>query len=41
MHQRFPDLRWGFIEVSASWVPYATNDLALRFGKFEGAWAGR
>jgi predicted TIM-barrel fold metal-dependent hydrolase len=27
----FPKLRWGFVEVSAQWVPYALNDLALRF----------
>ncbi|HEY4264363.1 MAG TPA: hypothetical protein VGM72_03530, partial [Micropepsaceae bacterium] len=24
-------LRWGFIEVSAEWLPYAFNDLELRF----------
>lgn len=29
--QMFPKLRWGFVEVSAQWVPYALNDLALRF----------
>ncbi|MDX1484273.1 MAG: amidohydrolase family protein [Alphaproteobacteria bacterium] len=28
---RFPKLRWAFIEVSAQWLPYALNDLALRF----------
>ena len=28
---KFPRLRWGFIEVSAQWIPYALNDLALRF----------
>ncbi len=27
----FPKLRWGFVEVSAQWVPYVLNDLALRF----------
>jgi predicted TIM-barrel fold metal-dependent hydrolase len=26
----FPKLRWAFIEVSAQWLPYAVNDLALR-----------
>ena len=30
---KFPDLRWAFIEVSAQWLPYAMNDLSLRFGK--------
>lgn len=29
----FPKLRWGFVEVSAQWVPYALNDLRLRFQK--------
>jgi predicted TIM-barrel fold metal-dependent hydrolase len=27
----FPRLRWGFVEVSAQWIPYALNDLAIRF----------
>ncbi|MCZ6496933.1 MAG: amidohydrolase family protein [Alphaproteobacteria bacterium] len=27
---KFPDLRWGFIEVSAQWIPYMLNDLELR-----------
>jgi uncharacterized protein len=30
---RFPDLRLGFIELSAQWVPYAIHDLARRFEK--------
>jgi predicted TIM-barrel fold metal-dependent hydrolase len=29
--KKFPRLRWGFIEVSAQWLPYAYNDLDLRF----------
>ncbi|MEK9660066.1 MAG: amidohydrolase family protein [Chloroflexota bacterium] len=40
MHKRFPDLRWAFIEVSASWLPYALNDLSLRFAKRGESWAG-
>jgi len=28
---KFPKLRWAFVEVSAQWVPYALNDLAIRF----------
>jgi predicted TIM-barrel fold metal-dependent hydrolase len=28
---RFPKVRWGFIEVSAQWVPYVLNDIADRF----------
>jgi predicted TIM-barrel fold metal-dependent hydrolase len=30
---RFPNLRWGFVELSAQWVPYALHDLARRFEK--------
>jgi predicted TIM-barrel fold metal-dependent hydrolase len=26
----FPRLRWGFIEVSAQWIPYVLNDARLR-----------
>jgi predicted TIM-barrel fold metal-dependent hydrolase len=28
--QLFPKLRWGFIEVSAQWIPYVLNDAGLR-----------
>ncbi len=28
---QFPKLRWGFVEVSAQWVPYVLNDLEDRF----------
>lgn len=28
--QKFPDVRWGWIEVSSQWVPYVVNDLGLR-----------
>jgi predicted TIM-barrel fold metal-dependent hydrolase len=28
---RFPAVRWGFVEVSAQWIPYLINDLRLRF----------
>jgi predicted TIM-barrel fold metal-dependent hydrolase len=27
---KFPKLRWGFIEISAEWIPYMLNDLELR-----------
>lgn len=27
---RFPDIRWGFVEVSAQWVPYVCHDLRYR-----------
>ena len=29
--KKYPRLRWGFIEVSAQWLPYACNYLQLRF----------
>ena len=41
MHKTFPDLRWGFVELSASWLPYTMNDLSLRFEKRGMAWPGR
>jgi predicted TIM-barrel fold metal-dependent hydrolase len=28
---KFPKVRWGFVEVSAQWVPYVLNDLEDRF----------
>jgi predicted TIM-barrel fold metal-dependent hydrolase len=28
--ERFPGTRWGFIEVSSQWVPYAIHDFARR-----------
>jgi len=28
---KFPTVRWGFVEVSAQWVPYVLNDLEDRF----------
>lgn len=28
---KFPKVRWGFVEVSAQWVPYVLNDMADRF----------
>lgn len=28
---KFPKARWGFIEVSAQWIPYVFNDLSGRF----------
>jgi uncharacterized protein len=31
--QRFPSLRFGFIEFGAQWLPYAVSDLARRFRK--------
>lgn len=30
---KFPQARWGFIEVSAQWVPYVLKDLRHRFAR--------
>ena len=38
---KFPDLRWGFIEVSAQWIPYALNDLGVRLTKRGKGWPAR
>ena len=37
---KFPDLRWAFIEVSAQWIPYALNDMELRFRRGSRKWLG-
>ena len=29
--KKFPKVRWGFIEVSAQWIPFVYNDMELRF----------
>jgi len=28
--KKYPNIRWAFIEASASWIPYALNDVASR-----------
>lgn len=33
--QRFPGLRFGFIELSSQWIPYALNDIARRYERME------
>jgi len=38
--EKFPDLRWAFVETSAQWVPYALNDMELRFKKQGREWLG-
>lgn len=37
---KFPDLRWAFIEVSSQWLPYALNDMELRFARRSMSWLG-
>jgi len=39
--KKFPDLRWGFVEVSAEWVPYVMNHLEIGYRKNGAAWPGR
>jgi predicted TIM-barrel fold metal-dependent hydrolase len=29
--EKFPDLRWTFVEISSQWLPYVLNDLSIRF----------
>jgi predicted TIM-barrel fold metal-dependent hydrolase len=31
--QKFPDLRWAFVEVSAEWLPYVMNHLEIGYRK--------
>jgi predicted TIM-barrel fold metal-dependent hydrolase len=38
--QKFPDLRWGFIEVSAEWLPYVMNHLEIGYRKRGQTWPG-
>ncbi len=34
--ERYPRVRWGFIEAAASWVPYALTDLGARLKRMQG-----
>ena len=31
LHERFPKLRWGFIEASAQWVPWIYREAKIRY----------
>ncbi len=31
LHERFPKLRWGFIEASAQWMPWIARETAIRY----------
>ncbi len=35
---RFPDVRWGFVEVRAQWVPYILIDIAARMARRGKPW---
>jgi predicted TIM-barrel fold metal-dependent hydrolase len=39
--EKFPDLRWAFLETSSQWLPYVMNDLGIRFGRQKRAFPGR
>jgi predicted TIM-barrel fold metal-dependent hydrolase len=41
LSQRFPDLRWAFVEVSAEWLPYVMNHLEIGYHRQGKAWPGR
>ena len=30
MPEKFPTLRWAFVETTSQWIPYAINDLVIR-----------
>tara|TARA_Y100001936_G_scaffold252857_1_gene314515 strand:+ start:1067 stop:2116 length:1050 start_codon:yes stop_codon:yes gene_type:complete len=34
--EKFPDLRWTFIEVTSQWLPYVMNDIFLRGNRLVG-----
>jgi predicted TIM-barrel fold metal-dependent hydrolase len=38
--RNFPDLKWGFIEVSAEWIPYVMNHLEIGYRKRGKEWPG-
>jgi predicted TIM-barrel fold metal-dependent hydrolase len=37
---KFPELRWSFVEVTSQWIPYALNDMELRFRRLGRKWEG-
>ena len=38
---QFPALRWGFIEASSAWVPFALHDLSARFKRIHWQFGAR
>lgn len=36
--QKFPELRWAFVEVSAEWLPYVMNHLEIGYAKQKKRW---
>ncbi len=39
--QKFPDLRWGFVEVSAEWLPYVMNHVEIGYRRQGKPWPGK
>lgn len=39
--REFPDLRWGFVELSAEWLPYVMNHVEIGYRRQGKRWAGR
>jgi predicted TIM-barrel fold metal-dependent hydrolase len=39
--QMFPELRWGFVEVSAEWLPYVMNHIEIGYRRQGKLWPGR
>ena len=39
--EKFPDLRWAFVEVSAEWLPYVMNHLEIGDRRRGKAWPGK
>jgi predicted TIM-barrel fold metal-dependent hydrolase len=39
--QKFPDLRWAFVEVSAEWLPYVMNHMEIGTRRQGKAWSDK
>jgi predicted TIM-barrel fold metal-dependent hydrolase len=39
--QKFPDLRWAFVELSAEWLPYVMNHVEIGYRRRGKAWSDK
>jgi predicted TIM-barrel fold metal-dependent hydrolase len=39
--QKFPDLRWAFVELSAEWLPYVMNHVEIAYRRQGKAWSDK
>jgi predicted TIM-barrel fold metal-dependent hydrolase len=39
--QKFPDLRWAFVELSAEWLPYVMNHVEIGYRRRGQAWSDK